>query len=158
GQAIYRQQCAECHGANGEGTELDYPHPLQGDKTVEGLTRFIDEEMPPGFESEVVGEDAEAVARFVYDAFYSEIARARNAPARIELSRLTVGQYQNAVSDLIGSFRPRATWGVERGLKAEYYSGRRARRDSRVIERVDPQVDFDFGVKTPDPEDERFDE
>ena len=51
GAAIYQQKCAECHGADGEGTELDYPHPLQGDKTVEGLTRFIDEEMPPGFQT-----------------------------------------------------------------------------------------------------------
>ncbi|RUL85264.1 DUF1592 domain-containing protein [Tautonia sociabilis] len=159
GAEIYRNQCAECHGDHGEGTELDYPYPLQGDKTIEGLSRYVDEEMPPGFEEEVVGEDAEAVARYVYDAFYSEIARARNAPARIELSRLTVGQYRNAVADLIGAFRPDPQpWGDERGLHAEYYNGRRARRDSRVIDRVDPQIDFDFGVGTPEPDNEAFDE
>jgi mono/diheme cytochrome c family protein len=157
GAQIYRNQCAECHGDDGEGTELDYPHPLEGNKSVEGLTGYVDEKMPPGFEEEVVGEDAEAVARYVYDAFYSEIARARNAPARIELARLTVPQYRNAVSDLVGSFRPRVGWGGERGLKGEYYSGRRTRKDDRVIERVDPEVDFDFGPNTPDPEDERFD-
>ncbi|QDV38904.1 DUF1592 domain-containing protein [Tautonia plasticadhaerens] len=157
GAEIYRNQCAECHGDDGEGTELDYPYPLEGDKTVEGLAGYVDEEMPPGFAEECVGEDAEAVARYVYDAFYSEIARARNAPARIELARLTVPQYRNAVSDLVGSFRPRAHWGDERGLKGEYYNGRRTRRDNRVIERVDPRIDFDFGPGTPDPEDEGFD-
>lgn len=158
GAEIYRNQCAECHGDDGEGTELDYPYPLEGDKTVEGLAGYVDEEMPPGFAEECVGEDAEAVARYVYDAFYSEIARARNAPARIELARLTVPQYQNAVSDLIGSFRPRAGWGDGRGLEAEYYDNRRPRRDDRVIERVDPTIDFDFGIETPDPDNEGFED
>ena len=76
GAELYRQQCAECHGENGEGTELDYPYPLQGEKTVEGLTQYVDKEMPAGFPEECVGEDAEAVSRYVYDAFYSSIAQA----------------------------------------------------------------------------------
>ena len=37
GEQIYRKQCASCHGANGEGTDEFYPHPLVGDKTVERL-------------------------------------------------------------------------------------------------------------------------
>ena len=43
---------------------------------------------------------------YIYETFYSPEARVRNKPARVELSRLTVRQYQNAVADLIGSFRP----------------------------------------------------
>ena len=61
---------------------------------------------------------------YIYDAFYSPDARVRNKPARIELSRLTVRQHQNAVADLIASFHPAATWGTERGLHAAYYNSR----------------------------------
>lgn len=31
GEQIYRQQCAMCHGANGEGNEDQYGSPLIGD-------------------------------------------------------------------------------------------------------------------------------
>src|SRR5690606_23705873 len=53
-----------------------------------------------------VGEDAAAVARYMYDSFYSPQARA----AAIEqlqphLQRLTVGQFRRSVTDLVGSFR-----------------------------------------------------
>ncbi|WP_152054133.1 DUF1592 domain-containing protein [Tautonia marina] len=157
GLKVYQQSCAECHGENGEGSQLDYPHPLHGDKTLEGLTTYIDEKMPPGFEDEVTGEDAEAVARYVYDAFYSEIAQARNAPARIELARLTVDQYRNTVSDLIASFRGRGQWPDERGLQGEYYSDRGFRRDRKQIERIDPELNFDFGIGVPDGDTEKFD-
>ena len=41
-------------------------------------------------------------------------ARARNRPPRIEISRLTVRQYRNAVADLIGSFRTPAKTDLDR--------------------------------------------
>ena len=56
--------------------------------------------------------------RIIYDAFYSPDARVRNKPARIELSRLTVRQYQNAVADLIGSFRDRPSGERRRSARA----------------------------------------
>ena len=89
---------------------------------------------------------------YIYDTFYSPEARVRNKPARIELSRLTVRQYQNAVADLIGSFQPAAEWGAERGLHAEYNQSRHIGSDKKKhFERTDPQVDFDFGDASPDP-------
>ncbi len=156
GARIYAEQCAECHGPEGQGSELDYPYPLEGERSVDGLTAFIDRKMPPGFAEECVGDDAEAVARYIYDAFYSEIAQARNAPPRIELARLTVRQYRNALADLVGSFRWEPERVEQRGLRAEYYDGRRFRGKDRVFERVDPEVRFDFGTESPDPADEDF--
>ena len=80
------------------------------------------------------------------------MAQARNKPARIELSRLTVRQYRNAVADLVGSFRPPASPGEERGLRGEYFKSRRFRNNDRLLERVDPKVAFDFGDGSPEPE------
>ena len=34
GEQIYRQNCASCHGASGEGTEDHYPRPLIGERPV----------------------------------------------------------------------------------------------------------------------------
>ncbi|MCZ2342930.1 MAG: DUF1592 domain-containing protein [Bacteroidales bacterium] len=104
GEKIYRDQCAWCHGKAGEGTKR-YAIPLIGDLSPNQLTKLIHDTMPEDDPEKCVGEDAAAVARYIYDAFYSPTAQARLQPVRIELSRLTVGQYRNAIADLIGSFR-----------------------------------------------------
>src|SRR5262245_7403405 len=104
GQEIYRKLCVECHGRNGEGVKGKYDGPLQGDWSIERLTRVIDRTMPDGAPEKCVGEDSAAVARYIHDAFYSREARARNHPARVELSRLTNRQYLNCVADLVGQF------------------------------------------------------
>ena len=81
------------------------------------------------------------------------MARDRNRPARVELSRLTVRQYHNTVADLIASFRGRGpNVDALRGLRGEYFHGRTFDRKELVFERTDPQVDFFFGVEGPDPE------
>jgi hypothetical protein len=116
------------------------------------LVRYIAKSMPEDDPGTCVGEDAEKVAAYIYDAFYSKTAQARNKPARIELSRLTVRQYRNAVADLVGTFRTPGRWEDQRGLKAEYFKSRRFRNSDRVIERIDPGIQFDFGVDSPDPE------
>ena len=152
GEQIYKTQCASCHGKAGEGVEDKYSDPLVGDRSVAELTTIIEKTMPEDAPEKCVGEDAKKVAAYIHDAFYSPLAQARNKPARIELSRLTVRQYQNAVSDLVGSFRPAEQWGDERGLRGEYYKGRRFRDRERVIQRTDPEVKFDFGEVGPDPE------
>ena len=36
GGLIYKESCARCHGANGEGSKTEFPHPLTGDKTAMG--------------------------------------------------------------------------------------------------------------------------
>jgi Protein of unknown function (DUF1592)/Protein of unknown function (DUF1588)/PA14 domain/Protein of unknown function (DUF1595)/Cytochrome C oxidase, cbb3-type, subunit III len=152
GELIYRQQCAACHGANGEGDNKHYAQPLTGDRSVLELAEYIDKSMPENDPKKCVGEDARKVAEYMHGAFYSPIAQARLKPPRIELSRLTVRQYRNSVADLLGSFRGTETWTTERGLKAEYFKTRRQRNEDRVISRVDPVVKFDFGEGTPDAE------
>ncbi len=156
GDQIYRQQCASCHGAKGEGSD-EYQKPLMGDRSVEQLVRFISKTMPKNADKKCTGEDARKVAAYIYEAFYSKTAQERNKPPRIELSRLTVRQYRQVAADLIGTFRAPARWDNQRGLKGEYFKSRRlGRRNERVLERIDPQVQFDFGVTGPGPEPTKF--
>ena len=131
-----------------------YDDALHGDRSLEKLTRYIDKNMPDDDPGKCVGEDAAAVARYIYDAFYSREARLRsNPPPRVELVRLTNRQYVNTVADLVKHFTGSdgALTG-ERGLRATYYSSKDFNGDKKVIERVDRQVDFDFGEGTPDTE------
>jgi cytochrome c553 len=178
GQQIYRQQCASCHGANGEGGE-EYDRPLVGDRSVAQLSRYIAKSMPKDAPKKCSAKEAANVAGYIHEAFYSKTARERNKPPRLELSRLTVRQYRQVAADLLGTFRGSPTGGTPvpparsptgetpvpparsptggtpvppaRGLKGEYYKARRFRPNDRVIERIDPQVRFDFGVAAPDP-------
>jgi hypothetical protein len=152
GGLIYKESCARCHGANGEGSKTEFPHPLTGDKTAEQLAKYIAKSMPDDDPGTVAGEDAKKVAGFIFDSFYSPAARTRNAPPRIELSRLTVKQYRNAVADLIGGFRNPGQWGEHRGLHGEYFNSRGFQTNKQVIDRTDPVVKFDFATAGPDPE------
>jgi len=152
GEQIFRDQCARCHGKSGEGTVDNYPDPLAGDKSIPQLTKLIHETMPDDADTKCSAEDAEKVAAYIYDAFYSADARVRNKPARIELSRLTVRQHQNAVTDLIASFRPPVELGTEHGLRGQYCSSREFNPEKLRFKRVDPEVHFDWGESTPDPE------
>jgi hypothetical protein len=152
GEHIFRDQCARCHGKSGEGVADGYPDPLAGDKSVAELTKLIHETMPDDADEKCSADDSAKVAAFIYDAFYSPDARVRNKPARIELSRLTVRQQQNAVADLIASFHPAAKWGTERGLHASYYNARHFNQDKLKLERTDAEVNFDWGDSSPDPD------
>lgn len=152
GEQVYRQLCARCHGQAGEGTQENYPHALVGKRSVDQLTRFIVKTMPEDDPGKCTGEDAEKVAAYIYGAFYSKDAQARNKPPRLELARLTVRQYRNAVADLVSSFRTPGHWDGRRGLHGEYFKSRRFRNGERVLERVDPRIQFDFGTASPVPE------
>src|SRR3954470_23319046 len=77
GREFFRQQCAKCHGKTGDGVKGKYDDALHGDWSIEKLTRYIDKNMPDDDPDKCVGPDAEAVARYIYDAFYSREARAR---------------------------------------------------------------------------------
>ncbi len=149
GAAIYREMCASCHGDKGQGSK-DYPEPLIGDRSLGQLSHYIDRQMPEGEPEKLNAADSALVAKYIHEAFYSPVAQARNKPARIDLSRLTVKQYQNTVTDLLASFRQPGSGFQELGLKGDYYKGRRIDRRNRVIERVDATVDFTFENKTPD--------
>lgn len=151
GRAIYEKHCQSCHGINGAGTS-EVTTPLFGDRAISELADVIDRTMPEASPGDCVGEDARAVAEWMQQAFYSPEAQARLNPPRIELSRLTVSQYRNAVADLSTSFRWQQTAGPERGLNAAYFAGRSHRRDRQVLQRTDLQVDFQFGAGSPDGE------
>src|SRR6185295_14554725 len=84
GKDIFRQMCVKCHGRNGEGVKGKYDDALVGDWSIEKLTRYIDKNMPDDHPGKCTGRDADAVARFIYDTFYSREARARNHPPRVE--------------------------------------------------------------------------
>src|SRR5438034_4055090 len=144
GREIFRQLCAKCHGRNGEGAKGKYDDALRGDWPIEKLTRYIDKSMPDDAPEKCVGADAEAVARYIYDAFYSREARLRNHPPRVELVHLTNRQYVNTVADLLKQFTGAdAPPGDEHGLRAHYRSNfRKSAKEPKTIERVDRLINF----------------
>ena len=171
GAVIYQKLCLECHGKDGQGVDGEYDDPLIGERTLEALARKIEKTMPEDNVGACVGEDAKQVAAYIYDAFYSPAAQARNRPPEKELTRLTIAQYRTSVMDLIGHFRmgpgfDRAL-NPEQGLKALYRGvelpkpgestenlipkgGIKAKRPNYKLERVDARVNFHFGADSPE--------
>jgi cytochrome c553 len=161
GEQLYAAQCVRCHGKVGEGTKR-YPKPLVGDFSVAQLAEQIQKTMPENDPGSLSKDDSTKISQYVYDGFYSQAAREKNKPVRVELARLTVPQYKNALADILGSFRGGANtrWEDKRGLKAEYFKNRN--HGQRLIERLDPGVTFDFGTEAPggkefDPKAKEFD-
>lgn len=155
GEAIYKDQCATCHGPQGQGVADKFDEPLTGKRSLESLTGYITRNMPEEDPDLCVGEDAAQVAAYIYDAFYSPEAQHRigNVP-RIELARLTVPQFQNAIADLLGSFIPQPSPEKiaegQPGLQAEYFESKGMNKaNEQKMERVDRRVDFDFGTEGP---------
>jgi len=155
GAAIYQAKCARCHGKSGEGTK-EYPDRLTGKRSLEQLTRYIAKAMPEDAPGTCKGPDAEKVAAYIFDAFYSPAAQARNKAPRLELARLTVSEYRNALADLIGSFRgpktgrPEEPGKEELGLRGSYFNTAGKRNRNLAFTRLDPFVRFDFGPASPD--------
>jgi hypothetical protein len=153
GHEVYLRHCVRCHGEHGEGVPGKHEEPLQGDWSIDRLTRIIDRTMPEDDPDQCTGEEAARVARYIYDAFYSQEARERQQMARVELVRLTNRQYENAVADLVGSFQEDPLRLPEPGgLSGQYFSTRSFNRGRMVFERLDPRLEFDFGFESPDPE------
>ena len=149
GQLIYRETCASCHGEKGEGVEGAYGDPLIGDESVGQLATIIERTMPEGGPEECVAEDAQAVAAFIHQQFYSEAAQLRNRPPRIGLAHLTGNQLRQSLADLYESFGRRADPHTERGVSGTYFDGQRRDKDKKKIERVDPVLNFDFAHDGP---------
>lgn len=122
GAKTFQKMCSSCHGKNGEGVPDKYDEPLQGNRSVESLTKRIARTMPDDDVGSCVGQDAKEVAQYIYEAFYSPAAQARIRPPEIDLARLTVEQYRNSVADVVGRFRPGfdQPLGKDHGLKAHY--------------------------------------
>ena len=156
GEQIYSRLCAKCHGDQGEGVANEHDEPLVGDWSIEKLTRVITRTMPDDDPKKCIGDEAERVARYIFDAFYSPDAQSRNKPPRIELARLTNRQYLHSVADLIGSFTGQSEFGQAGGLKAGYYNSRNHSRNKHSIERTDATVDFQYGGGTPAPDNKEY--
>ena len=149
GAEIYRADCVRCHGPAGEGVAEKHDEPLNGDRSLQSLTRIIQRTMPEDSDTKSTPEEAAKVAAYIYESFYSPEARARLNPPKIDFSRLTVPQYLNSVADLLGSFSESRKISEERGLHAEYYNSRNFRRDVRAFVRTDPRIEVDFGEGSP---------
>ena len=150
GGKLYAQHCASCHGDKGQGVAEEYDEILSGGKSVEALARYIHRSMPEDKEDAVIDEDARAVAHYIYDAFYGPAARARLRPSRVELLRLTNDQYRQSVADLIESFKRPQTITANRGLRGRYFNVEKMNKEKEhVLERVDPQINFDWGTGVP---------
>jgi hypothetical protein len=153
GARIYREMCSKCHGRKGEGVKDKYDDALTGDWSVEKLARVIAKTMPDDDPGKCIGADADAVAHYIHQTFYSREARARTHPARVELARLTNRQYANTVADLLRHFTDHGApiTNREHGLRAVYYGAKNFKDDQKLFERIDPRVDFDYGSGNPDP-------
>jgi mono/diheme cytochrome c family protein len=148
GRRIFAESCAVCHGEQAEGVKDAFPQPLTGDKSLRELTQLIVKTMPEGDAEACTGDDATAVATFLYEEFYSPAAQIRRSNARRDLARLTVNQHRQVLADLIGEFRREGVWDEKRGLRGRYYADK-APRGNEKINRFDETVAFDFGEGTP---------
>lgn len=149
GQAIYKEECARCHGPMGEGTKKT-TRPLVGEKSPFQLFEQVKRTMPDDDPGSCTDDEYRKVTAYIHDAFYSPDAQARLHPPRIALAHLTVGQYRATLADLIATFRPAIKLDGKHGLHGEYFNSRDTRDDKRLIDRIDPEVNFDFGTDGPD--------
>jgi cytochrome c553 len=144
GAAVYKERCASCHGSQGEGVKDEFANPLIGDRSLNELSKYIDDTMPKDEADSLNAEDSAAVAAYIYDAFYSPTAQFRNKPARVELARLTVRQYRHLVSDVVNEFRGWGEYNDERGIKGEYPEFLKPRVGDRPENKIEPGIDHVF--------------
>ncbi|MDH5547482.1 MAG: cytochrome c [Gammaproteobacteria bacterium] len=107
GQVAFIQQCASCHGANGQGVNgtigLTRPLPLAE------LTTFIENNMPPANPAACVGVCAADLAQFIFNNFNASnsgvvqdpLATLPESKAQLDLlcARLAAQNAQNVVRD-----------------------------------------------------------
>jgi hypothetical protein len=150
GAQIFQRLCAKCHGDKGEGVADKYDDPLYGERSLASLAKYINRSMPDEAPEKCSVEESQRVAEFIYHAFYSAEARARNNPPKREPARLTNRQFRESVADLIGSFRAPTPAPEGGGLRGEYYESKGMnKKQKRAFERVDKAMDFDFGEDSP---------
>jgi mono/diheme cytochrome c family protein len=151
GEAIYAEHCASCHGKQGEGNPDEVDEPLHGERSLASLSRYIDRKMPEDKPEILNAEESQRVAEYIYGAFYSAEARAKNTPApKPAFARLTNRQFRESVADLLGSFGQATQPGEGRGLKAQYFDSDGMNKKARkAFEREDRELAFDFGEGPP---------
>ncbi len=149
GLEVYQRLCARCHGEQGEGVKDECEDPLRGAHSIDELAQIIDETMPEDDPEKCQGKVARQVAAYIHSAFYTKESRGEGNVPRIALSRLTVRQYEQSMADLMATFWGEGSPNGTRGLKATYYNDRGFRREKKVLDRVDDEIDFNFGEESP---------
>lgn len=150
GAAVYRKDCARCHGAKGEGVAGKHDEPLVGERSLKSLADYIHRTMPEDDPGSCSVSDSQAVAAYIHHTFYSADARARLNPARLELQHLTHRQYVATVADLLAGFGPVRQATKPGGLNAEYFQSKGMNKKERsALKRQDGVIDFDFGEGSP---------
>ncbi len=148
GEQLYHKQCMECHGASGDGVEDEYEQALVGDWSIGKLARYVAKNMPEENPKQCVAEDAEKVSQYLYHAFYSMEARARNNPPRLELAHLTNRQYRETIADLVRA--PSKATRSQSGLQASYFDSKGMNKKNALKhKRVERKIDFAFGNAPP---------
>jgi len=104
GQSIYQDQCASCHGDDGEGAD-GFP-PINTERDVESMISLIETSMPRGNPQACDRQCAEDVTAFIQTLWVTEVACDPSlTPVRYgarQLKILTRAEYQNSVEDLLG--------------------------------------------------------
>jgi hypothetical protein len=150
GAEIYRTLCVDCHGDKGQGVPNKFDEPLYGERSVQSLARLIHKTMPDDAPEKCIDEDARKVALYIYDAFYSPMARAKLNPPKRDFVRLTNRQLRESVADLIGSFTPSLPVGDGNGLAGKYFDSDGMNKRSKMkLQREDREIAFDFGELSP---------
>ena len=148
GKDLFADSCIECHGVRGEGVPDAYEEPLIGDSSISELTEIIADTMPEEDPDACVGEDAEAVAAYMFETFYSPKARLRRNPPKQKLARLTAHQLQQSLADLYSGLNGTIWHDDKTGIRARYYN-RDSKDGQTSFDRVDKTIDFDFGTDGP---------
>ncbi|WP_442509061.1 DUF1588 domain-containing protein [Novipirellula sp. SH528] len=149
GAQIYATQCASCHGAQGQGVEAEYAAALTGDSSIGQLAEIIAETMPEDDPESCDGKDAEAVANYIFETFYSEAARVRNRPPKIGVARLTGDQLRQSLADLFARMSGSSWSHEEHGIRGTYFDSPNWKNETKKIERTDAVLDFDFAHDGP---------
>lgn len=104
GQQIYGQQCAGCHGNNGQG--IDSFPPINTERDVATMIAYIQANMPLGNAAACDQQCAEDVAAFIETLWVSAaVCDPTTTPVAYgarQLKILTRAEYQNSVQDLLG--------------------------------------------------------
>ena len=147
GATLYTNQCAKCHGKTGQGNKEHYSDPLAGDTSIKELTEIIETTMPESDPDQCIGDDAAAVAAYIYESFYQNADSGQ--VVRRSFSRLTGAQLQQSLADLYQHFHSSAWIEEKRGLEAFYFNAGRWDNKKLTKKRIDPILDFQFGKQAP---------
>ncbi|AWB65086.1 peptide chain release factor 2 [Saccharobesus litoralis] len=120
GQQLFSEQCAGCHGNNGEGLG-SFPA-INVERDVDNMINYIRDNMPLNSAASCDQQCAEDVATFIQTLWVTEatcdIAQTPVVYGARQLKILTKSEYQNSIADLLG-----VDFDVTDGLSADVQIG-----------------------------------